>query len=115
MLVPQATQGAVGPDSKPGPMTPSAFFGRQLWTLQLRKTLAPGRRPQADDAVSYFGSPSCAGLIGAALAGAGDPPGGWAGGFGFARAAGVCGGGERGLSGLFLSPPRGLQVNLLVA
>ena len=49
----------------------------------------------------YWISQLCGGLIGAALAKVGDPPGGWAGGFGSARAAGVRGGGEWGLSDSF--------------
>ena len=49
----------------------------------------------------YWISQLCGGLIGAALAKVGDPPGGWAGGFGSAGAAGVRGGGEWGLSDSF--------------
>ena len=43
----------------------------------------------------YWISQLCGGLIGATLAKVGDPPGGWAGGFGSAGAAGVCGGGGK--------------------
>ena len=49
----------------------------------------------------YWISQLCGGLIGAALAKVGDPPGGWAGGFGSARAAGVRGDGEWRLSDSF--------------
>ena len=63
----------------------------------------------------YWISQLCGGLIGAALAKVGDPPGGWAGGFGSAGPRGCVGVGSGDWLILFLLPPMGLKVKVLVA